>query len=362
MAQLFFLLLQFLKNQGVKFEMCKKRLFMSVVFILSVALICANLVFAAPMKIRISGCNSMEHPQTLGFKVFKEYVESRTKGAIQVAIYPNSQLGAERESVEQVQKGSLELATASAGPMTSFNKKFMVLDIPFAFDNYEVAWMVMDGPAGQKLLESCEAVGLKGLAYMENGFRHVTNSIRPIKTVADFKGIKIRTMEAPLHIMNFKALGANPTPVPWSELYLAMQQGICDGQENPLANIWETKMYEVQKYVSLTGHIYDPMPLVANLAWFKKLPSNYQRIIERGAILGQNYSRAVNMQRESKIIKLLKGKGMHVNEVSAQTKKAMRDASQAKVVAAVKKGAGKAFVKEWLNAIKKAEKDIASGM
>ncbi|RLC36425.1 MAG: TRAP transporter substrate-binding protein, partial [Candidatus Nealsonbacteria bacterium] len=218
---------------------------LALVLILSLS----SVGFAA-MKVRISVCNAPTHPQNIGLEIFKNYVEEKTNGEMKINVYPNSQLGAERESVEQCKNGSLEMATASAGPLTTFNSKFMVLDIPFAFDSYDVAWMVLDGPVGQKLLESCEEVGLKGLSFMENGFRHVTNNVRPITKLEDFKNIKIRTMEAPMHMENFKLLGANPTPVPWTELYLTLQQKIVDGQENPLANLWEVKMYEVQKYAS----------------------------------------------------------------------------------------------------------------
>ncbi|MDI3522563.1 MAG: hypothetical protein PWP43_745 [Bacillota bacterium] len=319
---------------------------------------------AAPgsVKIRISVCNSMTHPQTIGLSLFKKIVEEESGGAIQVAIYPNSQLGGERESLEQVKNGSLEMCTASAGPLTTFNKKFMVLDIPFAFNDYETAWMVMDGPAGQALLKSGESLGFKGLAFMENGFRHVTNTVRPIKTPADLKGIKIRTMEAPMHMENFKALGANPTPVPWTELYLSMQQKIVDGQENPLANIWEVKMYEVQKYVSLTSHIYDPMPLVANLNWFNGLSKEHQALIERAAILGQNHSRFVNKQREALLCDLLRSKGMQVNDLTAEEKAQFRAISQAKVTDLVKKEADPAFVDAWLKAIEDTQKDVKAGI
>lgn len=313
-------------------------------------------------KIRISVCNSLTHPQTLGLQIFKNYVEERTKGDLQVAIYPNSQLGAERESVEQVKNGSLEMATASAGPLTTFNNKFMVLDIPFAFDSYEIAWAVLDGPMGQKLLESNEAIGMKGLAYMENGFRHVTNNVRPITKPADLDGIKIRTMEAPMHMANFKLLGANPTPVPWTELYMAMQQKVVDGQENPLANIWEVKMYEVQKYTSLTGHIYDPMPLVANLAWFDKLPKDQQIIVQRGAVLGQNYSRFINKSREEELVAKLTAKGMQINDVSAAAKEKMREKAQAGVVAKIEAASDAKFVADWLAAITAVKKDVQAGM
>lgn len=314
------------------------------------------------VKIRISVCNSMEHPQTIGLGIFKQYVEEQTNGAIEVAIYPNSQLGGERESLEQVKSGSLEMCTGSAGPLTTFNKKFMVMDIPFAFDDYETAWMVMDGPVGQELLRSGEEMGFKGLAFMENGFRHITNTVRPIKAPEDLKGIKIRTMEAPMHMENFTLLGANPTPVPWTELYLSMQQKIVDGQENPLANIWEVKMYEVQKYTSLTGHIYDAMSLMANLEWFNGLPQEYQTIIERGALLAQNYSRLVNKQREELIVDLLRDNGMEVNELTPEDKDAFRAVSQDKIIEAVKKEVDPAFVDSWMEAIATTQEDVKAGI
>jgi TRAP-type transport system periplasmic protein len=342
--------------------MKKSRLWTMVAFLAVSALLLSGIAFAAaPVKARISLCNSQTHPQSIGMQLFKKYVEEKTKGGVQVALYYNSQLGGERESVEQVKSGSLEMATASAGPLTTFNKNFMVLDIPFAFDSYEIAWGVLDGPMGQKLLESSEGIGLKGLAYLENGYRHVTNNVRPINGPDDLKGIKIRTMEAPMHMENFKLLGANPTPVPWTELYMTMQQKVVDGQENPLANIWEVKMFEVQKFTSLTGHIYDPMPLVANLVWFNKLPKDYQAAIEKGALLAQNYSRFVNKDREDKIVAKLTAKGMKVNDVSAAGKEKMRIKSQAAVVAKIKATADKKFVDDWLAAIATMNKDVDAG-
>jgi TRAP-type C4-dicarboxylate transport system substrate-binding protein len=238
--------------------------------------------------IRISSCNAMTHPQNIGLTLFQNMVQQETGGKLKVKIYPNSQLGGERESVEQVKNRTLEVATASAGPLTTFNEDMMVMDIPFLFKNYEIAWMVLDGPAGEA----------------------------PIYKPEDLKGIKIRTMEAPMHMTNFKALGANPTPVPWPELYMVLQQKIVDGQENPLMNIWEVKFYEVQKYVSLSGHIYDPMPLVANLEWFNKLTKDQQKTLEIAGIQAQNSSRFVNLAREQKLAELLEGKGMKINPVS----------------------------------------------
>ena len=342
--------------------MSKKFSMILLTLVIILMLVISSSVFAAPMKIRVSVCNAPSHPQNIGLEIFRQYVEAKTDGQVTVAVYPNSQLGGERESVEQCKNGSLEMATASAGPLTTFNNKFMVLDIPFAFDSYERAWLVLDGPMGQKLLDSCEEVGLKGLAYMENGFRHVTNNVKPINTLEDLKGLKIRTMEAPMHMENFKNLGSNPTPVPWTDLYLTLQQKMVDGQENPLANLWEVKMYEVQKYASLTGHIYDPMPLVADLKWFNELSPDLQSIIEKGAILGQNYSRSVNAAREEELAKLLTAKGMAINDVSNEEKARMREASQVKVVESIKKASDPAFVDEWLKAIETVNLDINAGL
>jgi len=316
----------------------------------------------AAKTIRVSLCNSETHPQSIGLQLFKQIVEERTKGELKVNLYYNSQLGGERESVEQVKNGLLEMATASAGPMTTFNPRFMVLDIPYAFNDYNEAWMVTDGPAGQALFKSCEEIGLKGLGWFENGFRHTTNSAKPVKTIDDFKGLKIRTMEAPMHMEAFKLLGANPTPVPWTELYLVMQQRVVDGQENPLANIWEVKMYEVQKFTSLDGHIYDPMPLVANLDWFNDLTIEQQNIIETAALLGQNYSRAVNAAREEYIVGLLEQKGMAVNPVSEAEKAKMRDATQAKIVQMIKEKTDPKFVDQWISSIEQARRDIKAGL
>lgn len=317
----------------------------------------------APVKeqvhIRISHCDPTTVPQHLGFELFKKIVEEESNGAIRVSTYPATQLGGERESLEQVKNGSLEMATASAGPVTTFNKQFMVLDIPFVFDDYETAWMVMDGPVGQALLRSGEKIGLKGLGFMENGFRHVTNNVRPIKTPADLKGLKIRTMEAPMHMENFKALGANPTPVPWQDTFLALQQNVVNGQENPLAACYAANMHEVQKYLSLTGHIYDPMTIFVNTDWFYSLSEEHQALIQRAAILGQNYSRFINKQREAFLVDEFIAKGVQVNDLTPEERAQLRATSQDAVMEKIKKEIGEEPVENWLKAIEEVQEDVA---
>lgn len=313
-------------------------------------------------EIRISACNSLMHPQTQGLQVMKEYVERMTEGKVTVHIYPNSQLGDEVESLGMVQKGAIEMATASMGPCSVYEPTFKVFDLPFLFNNYEEAWATLDSNVGAELLESLENAGLKGLAYMENGFRHVTNRVRPINSVEDYKGIKIRTMEVPMHMLMMKELGANPTPVPFSELYLALQQKVVDGQENPLANIFELKLSEVQSYVSLTGHLYDSMPLVTNLEWFKALPKTYQQIIQEGAIRGQNYSRFVNQQKEAKIIASYEGSSFKVNDVSDAAKEEMREKTLPVIRAEVAKEIGEEPINLLLEGVERVRKDIRAGL
>lgn len=340
----------------------KKSVFATALALVCVLVMSACALAAEKVTARVSACNSMTHPQTLGLLVMKQYVEEKTGGNFVINIFPNSQLAAEEESLAQVQTGSIEMATASIGPVTTFQKKFFVLDIPFLFDTYFEAWMVMDSKVGQDLLASLEECGMKGLAYMENGYRHVTSSVKPITKAADFKGLKIRTMQAPMHMRNFETLGANPTPVPFSELYLSMQQKIVDGQENPIANMWDLNMYEVQKYVSLTGHIYDGMPLVANLRWFNKLPAEYQQALAVGAVLGQNYSRFLNAQREDLILQELEKRGMKINRLDAAALDEIKKISQPVVMEQVKKEAGAEYVDQFLANIKTVQADVVKGM
>jgi TRAP-type transport system periplasmic protein len=326
------------------------------------AFLVQGMAFAAPVKVKVSLCTPPTHPQSIGMQVFKKYVESRTRGGIQVSLYYSSQFGGEWDSIRQLKSGSLEMAAASAGTLTAFNRNFMVLDIPFAFDSYEIAWATLDGPMGQTLLNNSENNGLKGLAYLENGFRHVTNNVRPINGPEDLSGIRIRTADAPNSMENFKALGANQAQVPWIELYQNLQQKIVDGQESPLAGIWEGKMYEVQNYCSLTGHIYDPMPLVASLKWFNRLSREHQAIVKEGAVLAQNYSRYVNRAREDAIIEKLTNKGMKVNVLTPDAREKLRQKSQGVVVARIKATVDRKFVDSWLAAITTVNRDVAAGL
>lgn len=273
--------------------------------------------------IRIACENSDSYPATLGLYQMEKYVESHTNGKVQVEVCASGQLGGEEETLEQVAQGNLEMAVASFAPVVSYVPEFEVMDIPFVYNSYTEAWMVLDSYVGTNLLDKMEAQGLKGMAYMENGMRQVTSNVSAINSIADFKGVKLRTMQNNNHMESFSALGANPTPVAFSELYISLSQKVVDAQENPIANVTDKKLYEVQKYLSLTNHIYDAMPLVCNL------------------------------EREDLILADLADKyGMQINEVSADARAEMAKVAQPAVIKLVAKDIGQDAVDQYMNDVK----------
>lgn len=244
---------------------------------------------------------------------FKEIVESKTNGKVKVEVYPNEVLGSEREMLESVQLNNIQMTAGGTGVYAGFYNKIGAIELPYMFDNFEQAWKVLDGPIGQELAEPLKEKGIHILAYWENGFRNITNNIRPINKPEDLKGIKIRTPEIPMTLSIFKALGANPTAMPFGELYMALQQKTVDGQENPLTNIYASKFYEVQKYLSLTKHQYSPLPLAISEEFWKSLPQEYQEIVQQAANEAGDYHRSLIKEDDQKLATELKNKGMEVN-------------------------------------------------
>ncbi|AEH50298.1 TRAP transporter substrate-binding protein [Pseudothermotoga thermarum] len=245
---------------------------------------------------------------------FKELVEERTNGRVQIDIYPNAVLGDERTLLEGMQLGTIDMGVITNGPVANFLPEIAVFELPFLFANAQEAYAVLDGPVGKDLLKSLEKVNLKGLAYAERGFRNITNSKRPVRTPADLKGLKIRVMENPVYIDTFKALGANVIPMAWTEALTALQQGTIDGQENPIVVIHSFKLYETQKYLSLTRHTYAPALIIMSLKVFKSLPSDIQKIFEECAQQAAEYARKVNGENEERLLKELIDFGMQVTQ------------------------------------------------
>lgn len=249
---------------------------------------------------------------------FKELVESATKGEVEIQIFPKGQLGGkETDLISMVHSGTIGLATITCGPITTFDPIFGILDMPFLFSSKDQAYKVLDGPIGQGFLASLEKIGIKGLAFGERGFRNVSNNLRPINTPKDMAGIKIRVMESPVYIDTFKALGANPIPMGWGEVYTALQQGTIDAQENPPWVLWAFKIYEVQKYYSLTGHSYAGNVMMMNKKLFDGFDEATRKIILRAAKEAAVYERKVNNDGVADTLKKLTEKGMKINKVDS---------------------------------------------
>ncbi|HHV06620.1 MAG TPA: DctP family TRAP transporter solute-binding subunit [Firmicutes bacterium] len=254
------------------------------------------------------------HPYHLGLVKFADIVKEQTNGKVQIEIYANAQLGNERDMIEGLQLGTIDFVVSSTGPMSNFVPEIGIVDLPFLFRDREHAYAVLDGPIGQNLLEKFEAKQILGLAFWENGFRHLTNSKHPVNTPEDVKGLKIRTMENPVHQDAFHALGAAPTPMAWSEVFTALQQKTIDGQENPIPIIYNQKIYEAQKHLALTGHFYSPSLLLMSAASMDKLSDEEQDIIRKAAVEAADYEREQIKIQEDEQIDKLKAEGMEITE------------------------------------------------
>lgn len=293
------------------------------------ALIAAAVAGAAPYKadLKIASSTAMTHTYNVGAQYFAKLVEERTDGRIKFKFYPDGQLGkGERELLEALQQGSIDIYVGSTGPLGGFSPSVQILDIPFIFRDYAHVDKVLDGPIGAGLITDLEKVQMKGLAFWENGFRNLTNSKRVVRTPADAKGLKIRTMENPVHIQAWKAAGVNPTPMAWGEVYGALQQGVIDGQENPVAVVLQMKIYEVQKYLSLTQHVYSPAMLIMSMKRWTQIPKEDQAIILKAAQEGAVYQRNLGRANEEQMLAELQKQGMTIT----------RDVDKAAWVAAMK--------------------------
>ena len=245
-------------------------------------------------------------------KAFAAKMEELSSGDIKINLKPAGALGGERDVLEGLQFGSVELTISSTGPIGNFIPAVYALDFPFLFTSYDHAREVLDGPIGQELLDSFQQHEMVGLAWAENGFRHVTNSKHPVNTPEDLKGLKLRTMENQVHIAAFHAAGASPTPMSWTEVLTSLQQGTIDGQENPIPVLTSNKMWEIQDHVSLTGHVYSPAVVaMSKIHWDKLTPEQQGWFVEAGKAAAAA-ARATVSANEENGVELLRENGMQV--------------------------------------------------
>ncbi|MFZ4288735.1 TRAP transporter substrate-binding protein, partial [Variovorax sp. HJSM1_2] len=286
-----------------------------------------------------------DHPQGLGAKRFAELVKAKTAGRITVNTYGSGKLGSDPAMQSSVQGGTLEMMVGPTSNLVGAVKEFAVFDLPFIVANYKEADALLDGPVGQQLAGKLDAIGLVELAYWENGFRSMTNSKRAIHKLEDLAGLKVRVIQNPVFIETFKTLGANPVPMPFTELYGALESKAVDAQENPVGLIDASKFYEVQKYLSMTGHIYSPFILIAGKKWMDKLSPADRTAVKEAAEEAAKYQRQLQREQSLKLVAELKGKGMQVNELSPAELQRLRDAVKP-VVAKFSNDIGAELVKQ----------------
>jgi tripartite ATP-independent transporter DctP family solute receptor len=245
---------------------------------------------------------------------FKSCVEKEVPGKLNVVVHHSGVLGSETQVLQQIQLGTTQMAVSTTGPIESFVPEIKALEMPFMFPSYEAADKVLDGPIGQELSKKFEKSGFLALAFLDNGFRNVSNSKRPVKTPEDLRALKIRTMEAPTHLAIWRAIGANPTPMAWP-IFTQLQQGVIDGQENPIAVIYAAKLPEAgQKYLTLTRHVYSALVFVANKAFIDGLPAAENKAVRSCTRAAALQGRTFIRENEAKQLAELKAAGMQVED------------------------------------------------
>jgi len=256
----------------------------------------------------------------------QKLVAERMGGRYKLELFPNFQLGGEREMTEGAQLGTIDLVITSTGPVGNFVPDTLITDIPFLFRDYVHARGVLDGPIGQGILDKCTAKGLICLAWSENGFRHMTNNRREVASPADAKGLKVRTMENQVHMQAFRTIGVLPTPMAFPEVFGALQQGTVDGQENPIGVIVSAKLNQVQKHLTLTGHLYSPAMVLMSPAAYNKMSEADRKAILQIAREGAQVTRARVQELERVGIDQLRSSGMQIRTLSTAEKTAFQDA------------------------------------
>ena len=267
--------------------------------------------------IKFATQNPKGHPLVDGMEKFAEVVKAKSGGKITVKLFPGGVLGGDAQNVSALQGGTLEMVTLNSGILANVAKEFAIYDFPFLFANTKEAEAVVDGPFGKMMHDKLDAKGIHGLGYFELGFRELTNSKRPITKVEDIEGLKLRVIPNAINVDWVKALGANPTPLAFPELYAAMEQKAIDGQENPVTVILANKFYEVQKYLVRTNHQYNPQSVIISKKFWDTLGAAEKKVVEEAAAEAVTAQRASARKQAETALAELKKNGMEVSELPA---------------------------------------------
>ena len=253
------------------------------------------------------------NPRHMVAEKFAAWVAEESGGQVQVDLYPAEMIGTDRQMAEMVSMGTLDMTINAHGVIATYEPKMAAIELPFLFSSNEKVGQVLDGPMGEEIVRDLPSKGMRVLAFWENGLRQITNSQRAIESPEDLQGLKLRTPENKMTLAIFKSLGASPAPLAFSELYMALSQGVFDGQENPVVNIHAAKFDEVQKYISITNHKYESCPFVVSESVWKKLPADVQVILKEGAVKFAKEHRKLVADNQAALLAELESKGMQVS-------------------------------------------------
>jgi tripartite ATP-independent transporter DctP family solute receptor len=306
-------------------------------------------------KVKFGGNLAEGSPQAIAMQRFAKEVNAASGAKWEVQLYHNNSLGSDPQMQSALQGGVQEMAVVGTPTLVGLVKEFGVFDFPFLFESEKVADGVLDGPFGNKLLERLSSVGIVGLTFWENGFRNITNSRRAIEKLEDFAGVKLRVMQNPVALDTFKAIGANAVPMAFSELFPALETRTVDGQENPLVIIQTSKFYEVQKYLTLSRHVYTPFIMLASKKWWDGLTDDERKAVRDVSVAMRAFQRETSRTMVRQSLDDLKGKGMQINELSAAELMRVRDRVKP-VVEKHSQAIGAATIRELESALADARK------
>ncbi len=287
----------------------------------------AGMAGAADFEFTFAHVLTEDTPNARAAVVFKEEVEKNSDGRIEISIRPAAQLGGDVEIIEQTQMGLVHISIPPTGNLANFNEQMYLFDIPFLMEDVAAMQRLLDGEVGTELLATLEPNNLHGIAMWGAGFRHMTNNIRPINGPDDLSGIKMRTLQAPAILATYRAFGANPTAMAYTEVYNGLQQGVVEGQENPLANIDSMKFYEVQDYMTLTGHAYHTYAAIMNKQAWDGLPDDLKQVVKDAMIVGRDAAREFTIEDEGRILEEIADQ-IEIQELSEEGRAAFIEASQ----------------------------------
>jgi tripartite ATP-independent transporter DctP family solute receptor len=288
----------------------------------------SNAVAQDVKKVKLGHSFADSHPRAVAMKQFAVNVDKATGGKVLIEVYGNSTLGGEDKMLIALQSGTQELYMGALAPVSARKKEIQIFDFPFIFGSDAEAAYVLDGPVGRKMLDGLGDMNIQGLVWSGGAFRNMSNSKRPLGTMAEMKGLKVRVMQSPMALASFNAMGMNAVPMAFTEVYPALETKALDGYEHPVVDMYANKMFEVQKYLTITNHVYTPVALLASKKWWSSLTPDQQKAVQKVAEETRTFQRKEELIQAGEVVTQLKAKGMSVTEMPAPELEKIRTAVQ----------------------------------